>query len=83
MGRLIVSNAMTLNAAFEAPEPEPSGWLVLHPDSQQGSLDQWLLAEAMVLGRKTYEGLAAVWPQTDEGRRCRGSGCGGRTAGRA
>jgi dihydrofolate reductase len=63
MGRLIVNNAMTLNGAFEAPEPEPSGWLVLDPDSQQSSLDQWLLADAMVLGRKTYEGLAAVWPQ--------------------
>lgn len=66
MGRLIVSNAMTLNGAFEAPEPEPSGWLVLDPDTQRESLDQWLLADAMVLGRKTYEGLAAVWPQMAE-----------------
>jgi dihydrofolate reductase len=27
------------------------------------SLEQFLVADAMVLGRKTYEGLAAVWPQ--------------------
>jgi dihydrofolate reductase len=61
MGRLVVNNAMTVNGAFEAPSPEE--WLVLDPDSNQVSLDQFLAADAMVLGRKTYEGLAAVWPQ--------------------
>jgi len=31
------------------------------------SLEQFLVADAMVLGRRTYEGLAAVWPQlTDD-----------------
>ena len=63
MGRLILSNAMTLNGAYEAPVPEPDGWLVLGPDSQQASLEMWQAADAMVMGRKTYEGLAAVWPQ--------------------
>jgi dihydrofolate reductase len=62
MGRLVVNNAMTVNGAFEAPVPEPDGWLVLDPDSTQVSLEQFLSADAMVLGRKTYEGLAAVWP---------------------
>jgi dihydrofolate reductase len=57
----MISNAMTVNGAFEAPSPEE--WLVLDPDSSDASLDQWLVADAMVLGRKTYEGLAAVWPQ--------------------
>ena len=61
MGRLMISNAMTVNGVFEAPSPEE--WLVLDPDSMDASLDMWLLADAMVLGRKTYEGLAAVWPQ--------------------
>jgi dihydrofolate reductase len=60
MGRLVVNNAMTVNGAFEAPSPEE--WLVLDPDSNQVSLEQFLVADAMVLGRKTYEGLAAVWP---------------------
>jgi dihydrofolate reductase len=63
MGRLVINNAMTVNGAFEAPVPEPDGWLVLDTDSNQVSLDQFLVADAMVLGRKTYEGLAAVWPQ--------------------
>jgi len=63
MGRLVVNNAMTVNGAFEAPVPEPDGWLVLDADSNNVSLEQFLVADAMVLGRKTYEGLAAVWPQ--------------------
>jgi dihydrofolate reductase len=63
MGRLVVNNAMTVNGAFEAPVPEPDGWLVLDADSNNVSLEQFLVADAMLLGRKTYEGLAAVWPQ--------------------
>lgn len=53
MGRLAVNNAMTVNGAFEAPVPEPDGWLVLDADSDQVSLEQFLVADAMVLGRKT------------------------------
>jgi dihydrofolate reductase len=63
MGRLIINTAITVNGAFEAPAPAPNGWLVLDADSQQASLEMWQAADAMVLGRKTYEGLAAVWPQ--------------------
>jgi dihydrofolate reductase len=63
MGRLVINNAMTVSGAFEAPAPEPEGRLVLDADSNQASLEQFLVADAMVLGRKTYEGLAAVWPQ--------------------
>ena len=43
--------------------PTPDAWLVLDEDSSGASLEQLVLADAMVLGRKTYEGLAAVWPQ--------------------
>jgi dihydrofolate reductase len=60
VGRLVVNNAMTVNGAFEAPSPDE--WLVLDPDSSNVSLEQFHVADAMVLGRKTYEGLAAVWP---------------------
>jgi dihydrofolate reductase len=63
VGRLVVNNAITINGAFEAPSPEPDKWLVLDPDSGSSSLEQFLIADAMVLGRRTYEGLAAVWPQ--------------------
>ncbi len=61
MGRLVINNAMTVDGAFEAPSPDE--WLVLDSDSNNVSLEQFLVADAMVLGRKTYEGLAAVWPQ--------------------
>lgn len=62
MGRLVVNNSISVNGAFEAPSPEPDGWLVLDPDSTQVALEQFYAADAMVLGRTTYEGLAAVWP---------------------
>jgi len=61
MGRLVINNAMTVNGAFEAPSPDE--WLVLDPDSNNVSLEQFLVADAMVLGRRTYQGLAGVWPQ--------------------
>ena len=65
MGRLVVNNAMTVNGAFEAPSLDE--WLVLDGDSNNVSLEQFLAADALVLGQKTYEGLAAVWPQlTDD-----------------
>jgi dihydrofolate reductase len=54
MGRLVINNAVTVNGAFEAPSPEE--WLVLDADSNNVSLEQFLVADAMVLGRKTYEG---------------------------
>jgi len=63
MGRLVINNSMTVTGAFEAPAPEPDGWMVLDPDSNNVSLEQVLVADAMVLGHKTYEGLAAAWPQ--------------------
>ena len=71
MGRLIISNSMTINGAFEAPVPVPDGWLVLDPDSQHASLQIWRAADAMVLGRKTYEGLAAAghsWQRSPDTR---------------
>jgi hypothetical protein len=52
MGRLVVNNAVTVNGAFEAPAPDPDGWLVLDADSNQVSLEQFLVADAMVLGRR-------------------------------
>jgi dihydrofolate reductase len=61
LGKLIIHNAITVNGAFESPTPD--AWFVLDKDSGDASLEQFVLADALVLGRKTYEGLAAVWPQ--------------------
>jgi dihydrofolate reductase len=62
MGRLVINNSMSVNGAFEAPVPEPDGWFVMDADSNQVALEQFFAADAMLLGRKVYEGLAAVWP---------------------
>jgi dihydrofolate reductase len=66
MGKVILHTAITVNAAYE--EPDPENWLELDGDSRDASLEQLTLAEAMLLGRKTYEGLAAAWPQLVESR---------------
>ena len=66
MGRLVINNAMSVNGAFEAPVPEPDGWLVLDADSNQVSLEQFLAADAMVLGRNSCQ---RGWPRS--GRRWR------------
>jgi dihydrofolate reductase len=60
MGKVIVHNQVTINGAFESPSPEQ--WLELDADSADAGLEQLVLADALLLGRTTYEGLAAVWP---------------------
>ena len=54
MGRLVVNNAMTVNGAFEAPVPEPDGWLVLDADINQVALEQFLVADP---GRRPDHGF--------------------------
>jgi dihydrofolate reductase len=58
MARLILQTAITVNGAFDSPAPVQ--WLELDNDSGDAILDQLLLADALVLGRRTYEGLAVV-----------------------
>jgi dihydrofolate reductase len=64
MGKVIISTQITVNGSFEAPTPED--WLELDADSGDAGLEQLILADAMLLGRKTYEGLAAIWPHLGE-----------------
>lgn len=68
MGRLIVWNLVTLDGCFEGPKP----WdLAFHerawgPELNALSEDFGASAEALVFGRKTYEGMAEYWPTADE-----------------
>jgi dihydrofolate reductase len=64
MGKVIIHIQVTVNGAFEAPTPEE--WLELDAASGDAGLEQLILADALLLGRKTYEGLAAVWPHLVE-----------------
>jgi dihydrofolate reductase len=73
MGRVIVTEFVSLDGVMEAPGGEPgyahSGWTMDFADGGQYGykLEEILAAEVLLVGRVTYEGFAAAWPgQTDE-----------------
>jgi dihydrofolate reductase len=69
MRRLIVSEFVTLDGVMEAPGGEPThphtGWVFdyMSPEQEQYKLDEVLEAESLLLGRVTYEGFSAAWPE--------------------
>ena len=62
MGRLIVSAQMTMDSVMDHME----GWFDPESEDPDG-IAQLRAADALVLGRETYEGLAAYWPNQDGG----------------
>ena len=72
--RLVVSEFVTLDGVMEDPGGsegfDRGGWAFKFDrgtDGDRFKLDEVLAADAMLLGRKTYEGFAAAWPErTDE-----------------
>jgi dihydrofolate reductase len=72
--RIVVSEFVTLDGVMEDPggaEGTPfGGWAFKFERGEAGDrfkLDELMEADALLLGRKTYEGFAAVWPTvTDE-----------------
>src|SRR5216110_2456149 len=74
MGKLVVTEFITLDAVIEDPGGGESfdrgGWAFQFERGEEGAkfkLDETLEAEALLLGRVTYEGFAAAWPtMTDE-----------------
>jgi dihydrofolate reductase len=71
MGKLIVSEFVSLDGVVEAPGGEPThphtGWVIEHtsPEQIDYKMKETFEAEAMLLGRVTYEGFAASWPHRD------------------
>ena len=69
MRKLTVSEFVSLDGVMEAPGGEEgfahSGWVFdyMSPEQEQYKLRETLDAEALLLGRRTYEGFAAAWPQ--------------------
>jgi dihydrofolate reductase len=69
MRRLIVSEFMTLDGVMEAPGGEHThphtGWVFdfMSPEQEQYKFQETFEADALLLGRKTYEGFAEAWPQ--------------------
>jgi dihydrofolate reductase len=74
MGNLVVTEFITLDGVIEDPGGSENfdrgGWAFKFERGQEGDkfkLDETLEAEAQLLGRVTYEGFAAAWPErTDE-----------------
>jgi dihydrofolate reductase len=71
MSKLIVTEFVTLDGVMEAPGGEPShphsGWVFdfMSPEQEQWKLREALEAGSHLLGRVTYEGFAAAWPQRE------------------
>jgi len=74
MRRIVVSEFVTLDGVMEDPGGaegfDRGGWAFQFergPDGDKFKLDEVLEADALLLGRNTYEGFAKAWPTvTDE-----------------
>jgi dihydrofolate reductase len=71
MRSLIVTEFITLDGVVEAPGGEPThphaGWTIPFgvPELFEYKLQETLEAESLLLGRVTYEGFSAAWPERD------------------
>lgn len=71
MRHLIVTEFVTLDGRIEAPGGEPThphtGWTMEFgvPELYAFKLRETLEAESLLLGRTTFEGFAAAWPERD------------------
>jgi dihydrofolate reductase len=74
MSRIVVSEFVTLDGVMEDPGGsegfDRGGWAFTFdrgPEGDKFKLDELTDASALLLGRRTYEGFAAAWPErTDE-----------------
>ena len=69
MGRIVVTEFVSLDGVMEAPgggeDFKHAGWTFKIDRGHEGDqfkLDETRDAEALLLGRVTYEGFAAAWP---------------------
>ena len=69
MGKLVVSEFVTLDGVVDDPggaeEFDRGGWAFQFergPEGDKFKLDEAMAADAMLLGRVTYEGFAEAWP---------------------
>jgi dihydrofolate reductase len=65
MGRVVLSIFTTVDGVIE--NPHEWTFQFVSPDAMKSGLDQIRAADALLLGRVTYDGFAAAWPSmTDE-----------------
>jgi dihydrofolate reductase len=72
MGRIVVTEFISLDGVIEAPGGGESfrhgGWsfeIDRGDEGNQFKLDETMASDALLLGRKTYEGFAAAWPERE------------------
>ncbi|WP_114579392.1 dihydrofolate reductase family protein [Saliphagus sp. LR7] len=76
-GQLVVGTFLTLDGVMQAPGGpdedrdagfDQGGWSVNYWDEQMGEImdDQFVEADALLLGRKTYEIFADHWPNVED-----------------
>src|SRR5437763_13921410 len=72
MGRITATEFISLDGVAEAPgggeDFEYGGWSFEIDRGEEGNqfkIDETLQSEALLLGRKTYEGFAAAWPSRE------------------
>ena len=72
MGRIVVTEFVSLDGVMEDPGGvegfKHGGWSFEFDRGDEGDgfkLDETLKSDALLLGRKTYEGFAEAWPSRD------------------
>ncbi|MDQ1696686.1 MAG: hypothetical protein QOJ03_2039, partial [Frankiaceae bacterium] len=72
MGRIVVTEFVSLDGVMEAPGGDDNfvrgAWTFEFDRGDEGNqfkLDETMNSAALLLGRKTYEGFAAAWPQRE------------------
>jgi len=72
MGRIVVTEFVSLDGVMEDPGGSEGfrhgGWSFEISRGDEGDkfkLDETFASDALLLGRKTYEGFAAAWPSRD------------------
>jgi dihydrofolate reductase len=73
VGKLVVTEFMSLDGVFQDPggsgEIERGGWSFNFdrgPEGNRFKLDELLDADVQLLGRVTYDGFAAAWPDRED-----------------
>jgi dihydrofolate reductase len=72
VGRIVVTEFVSLDGVMEAPgggeDFKHGGWsfeISRGDEGDQFKLDETMSSEALLLGRRTYEGFAAAWPSRE------------------
>jgi len=72
MGKIVVTEFVSLDGVIEDPggseDFKHGGWSFQIDRGEEGDrfkLDETMNTEALLLGRRTYEGFAEAWPQRD------------------